>query len=168
MTRAIVLVITILALWGLAAWSESGALYSGSNLPAYLRLASAILGILVTSGLISSAILEFAIRRSFKAEPVGAQRVIVFVAVTLLVSVVTMKILGYDITTILTTSALLTAIVGFALQPTLGGLFSGIALQLDSHLKPGDGIRYQGNDVKIESMNWRSVVGRRRDDTLRE
>lgn len=155
-----------LTAWIVFAWANSNHLFDGSALPGYLKLAAVALTGLLVALLLVGLILDLGLRRGLRVEPVGAQRVVIFIIVTFGVTALAMKLMGYDITTILTTSALLTAIVGFALQPTLGGLFSGIALQLDSHLKPGDGIRYKGDNVKIESMNWRSVVGRLRDDTL--
>src|SRR5690606_18755950 len=113
---------------------------------------TAAFGALIAAGLV----LNIGLRQGLGIEPTGAQRVIVYALVTFVASAVSLKLLGQNLTAILTTSAIITAVVGFALQPTLGGLFSGVALQLDRHLKPGSGIVYQGHDTLIESMNWRS------------
>ncbi len=166
MFRFALLALATLIAWIVSAWVGSHHLFAGSALPDLVRLTAGALTALLTALALVGFTLEIGLRQTLRIEPVGAQRVVIFIIVTFAVTAIGLKLMGFDITTILTTSALLTAIIGFALQPTLGGLFSGIALQLDSHLKPGDGIRYKGENVKIESMNWRSVVGRKRDDTL--
>ncbi|RKR03066.1 mechanosensitive ion channel family protein [Maricaulis maris] len=166
MFRLALLAFMTLLAWVVHAWVGSNLLFADTELPGLIKLTAGALTALLVTFILVGIILEIGLRQSLRIEPVGAQRVVIFIIVTFAISAIALKLMGFDITTILTTSALLTAIIGFALQPTLGGLFSGIALQLDSHLKPGDGIRYKGENVKIESMNWRSVVGRKRDETL--
>src|SRR4029450_3865446 len=46
-----------------------------------------------------------------------------------------------DVTALLTTSAIITAVVGLALQETLGNVFSGLSLQLQKPFEPGDRVR---------------------------
>ncbi|MED5548453.1 MAG: mechanosensitive ion channel domain-containing protein [Pseudomonadota bacterium] len=162
---ALLAFITALA-WLIFAWSDGNQLFSNSFIPVTLQH----LAIGLTAGFVALAVaglvLNLGLRQGLGVEPTGAQRVIVYALVTFVASAVALKFLGQNITAILTTSAIITAIVGFALQPTLGGLFSGVALQLDRHLRPGSGIVYEGEDTRIESMNWRSVIGRRRDHSL--
>ena len=67
-------------------------------------------------------------------------------------------VLGWNLTAILTTSALLTAVVGFALQATLGNLFSGVALQIEQAFYIGDVIRIGGRLGRIEALRWRSII----------
>lgn len=161
---AFLALITLIA-WLVFAWTAGNDLFDSSFVPVALRHVAvgltAALAILATGQLI----LQVGLKRSLGIEPTGAQRVIIYGLTTFIASAIALKTLGQDITAVLTTSAIITAVVGFALQPTLGGLFSGVALQLDRHIEPGNGIIYDGEDTRIESMNWRSVIGRRRDHT---
>jgi|GEM_PF-2195328 len=162
---ALLAFVTTLA-WLIFAWSDGNQLFTTSFLPLALYHVAIGLTAALAALAIASVVLNLGLRQGLGVEPTGAQRVIVYALVTFVASAVALKILGQNITAILTTSAIITAVVGFALQPTLGGLFSGVALQLDRHLKPGSGIVYNGRDTRIESMNWRSVIGRRRDHSL--
>jgi small-conductance mechanosensitive channel len=69
----------------------------------------------------------------------------------------------FNITTLLTTSALITVILGLAAQSTVAGLFSGIALQLERNVHPGDVIRVDGRLARVEVVGWRSITVRRTD-----
>jgi CRP-like cAMP-binding protein len=53
----------------------------------------------------------------------------------------------------------LTAVIGLALQDTLGNLLSGIALQLESSISIGDWIRVDDRAIgKILEIRWRSTL----------
>lgn len=64
---------------------------------------------------------------------------------------------------VLATSAMISVILGLAMQDTLGNLFAGIALQMDKPYEIGDWVEIQnpGNDEKwlgrIEEITWRST-----------
>lgn len=62
-----------------------------------------------------------------------------------------------NIAALLTTSALLTAVVGFALQATLGNIFSGLSLQVEQIFYIGDTVRLKNIVGAIEALTWRSV-----------
>jgi small-conductance mechanosensitive channel/CRP-like cAMP-binding protein len=67
---------------------------------------------------------------------------------------------GVNLLSIITTSAVLTAVIGLALQDTLGNLMSGIALQLESSIAIGDWIRVDkdGQVGRVREVRWRSTV----------
>ena len=65
--------------------------------------------------------------------------------------------LHQDVTSILATSAMLTIILGMALQPTLGHLFSGVSIEIERPFKVGDCLRFDTIEGQVMSMNWRSV-----------
>jgi small-conductance mechanosensitive channel len=150
--------------WLTHIWASGLNLFETSFLPGVLHGVAVGSSAALAALLASAIILDLALRRGLKVEPNGAQRVVVHAIFAFAALAVAMNVLGSDIAGLLTTSALLTAIIGFALQPTLGGLFSGVALQLDRHLKPGSYILFDGVETHIESMNWRSVIGLRRDN----
>ncbi len=74
--------------------------------------------------------------------------------------------LNIKITVILASSAVLTVVIGFALQDTLGDLFSGISLNFEESLKIGDWIRIGEYEGEIEQFRWRSIKIRTIDNIL--
>jgi small-conductance mechanosensitive channel/CRP-like cAMP-binding protein len=62
---------------------------------------------------------------------------------------------GVDPTSLITTSAVLTAIVGLSLQDTLGNLLGGLALQSDHSIKVGDWIQVDSTAGQVVEINWR-------------
>jgi small-conductance mechanosensitive channel/CRP-like cAMP-binding protein len=58
---------------------------------------------------------------------------------------------------VLTTSAILTAVIGFALQNTLGNLFAGLALHLEKSVQVGDMIRRAEIYGTVEELSWRAI-----------
>ena len=65
--------------------------------------------------------------------------------------------LGQDVTSVLATSALVTVILGMALQPTLGHLFSGVSIEIERPLRVGDFVRRDELEGQVVSLSWRSV-----------
>ncbi|MCK5056308.1 MAG: mechanosensitive ion channel [Candidatus Aminicenantes bacterium] len=74
--------------------------------------------------------------------------------------------LNIEITVILASSAVLTVVVGFALQDVLGDLFSGIALTFEESLQIGDWVRIGEFEGKIEQLCWRAIILRTIDNVL--
>ncbi len=73
---------------------------------------------------------------------------------------VTLRSAGAQLDALLTTSALLTAVIGLSLQDTLGNLFAGLSIQAQNPFEVGDWIQYDGdgNDIgKVIEINWRAT-----------
>jgi small-conductance mechanosensitive channel len=66
--------------------------------------------------------------------------------------------LGFDITNLLATSAVVTVVVGLALQSTLVSLFSGLSLELEHPLRVGDYLRMGETEGRVEALRWRSIL----------
>jgi hypothetical protein len=66
-------------------------------------------------------------------------------------------VLGVDITGLLATSAVLSVIVGFALQATLGNVFAGISIELEHRVRVGDFVRRGALGGEVIALSWRSV-----------
>ncbi len=62
---------------------------------------------------------------------------------------------GMNLSGIVTTSAVVTAVVAFSLQETLGNLFGGLALQLDNSCGVGDWVRIDDKIGQIIGVQWR-------------
>ena len=77
------------------------------------------------------------------------------------VLLITLRAVGVEPGSLLTTSALLTAVVGLALQDTLGNLVSGLALQMRPPFSVGEWIQF-GDDAKqtgrVTELNWRATT----------
>lgn len=65
--------------------------------------------------------------------------------------------LKIDITTLLGTSAVLSLVLGFALQDTLSNLFSGLSLQLETPFRVGDWVRVGEHEGRVLELGWRST-----------
>jgi hypothetical protein len=65
--------------------------------------------------------------------------------------------LGVDISSILATSAVVSLILGFALQATLGNFFSGISLEIERPIRVGDFIQKGPVEGRVEALKWRSL-----------
>lgn len=65
--------------------------------------------------------------------------------------------LQLDVTTLLGTSAVLSLVLGFALQDTLGNLFSGLSLQFDRPYQVGDFVRVGEHEGRVVQTSWRST-----------
>jgi small-conductance mechanosensitive channel/CRP-like cAMP-binding protein len=75
---------------------------------------------------------------------------------------------GADLTGIVATSAVITAVVAFALQDTLGNVIGGVALQLESTIRVDDWIRVNDKfEGRVTEIRWRQTSIETRDwDTV--
>jgi small-conductance mechanosensitive channel/CRP-like cAMP-binding protein len=64
---------------------------------------------------------------------------------------------GLDPLSVLTTSAVLTAVVGLALQNTIANLFAGLALHVDRTLGINDWVKLGDKVGRITEIKWRST-----------
>ncbi len=72
------------------------------------------------------------------------------------------EIFNVNLTPLLATSAVLSLVLGLALQDTLGNLFAGVALQFDKPYEIGDWIEIQAQSQKwigqVQEISWRATV----------
>jgi small-conductance mechanosensitive channel/CRP-like cAMP-binding protein len=75
---------------------------------------------------------------------------------------------GVNLTSIVATSAVVTAVLGLSLQATLGNVVGGIALQLDDSINEGDWVELESKTQGlIKKIRWRHTLIETRDwDTL--
>jgi small-conductance mechanosensitive channel/CRP-like cAMP-binding protein len=64
---------------------------------------------------------------------------------------------GVNLSGIVATGAVLTAVIGLALQDTLGNVVGGLALQLDATIREGDWIQLQDVGGRVTEIRWRST-----------
>jgi len=89
-------------------------------------------------------------------------------AAYLVASLVFMRTAGLDLSGIIATSAVVTAVLGLSLQATLGNILGGLALQLDNSIRVGDWIQLDGGKQgRVAEIHWRHTVVETRDwDTI--
>lgn len=110
---------------------------------------------------VGQILLRYGFEWILRIEPTELQRRLVIAVLTFVAIATVLAHFGFDFSSILVFSALITAVVGLSLQPMLGSMVSGLAV--DRAVRIGDGILLNGEPVEITSLNWRSVVGRRAD-----
>ncbi|MFT5193973.1 MAG: small-conductance mechanosensitive channel [Cellvibrionaceae bacterium] len=65
---------------------------------------------------------------------------------------------GVDLSGLLLTSTVASAIIGFSLQDTLGNLFAGIALQVEPPFSIDDWVEIDGHEGQVLGQNWRTLM----------
>ncbi|HTL87560.1 MAG TPA: mechanosensitive ion channel family protein [Acidimicrobiia bacterium] len=93
---------------------------------------------------------------------------ITFVGV-LIVFIAVGKRAGFSVAGLITTSAVLTAVIGFSLQDTLGNVMGGLSVQLDKSIKVGDWISLGPGQPsgRVTEIRWRyTAIETRNWDTM--
>ncbi len=72
-----------------------------------------------------------------------------------------------DVSGIVATSAVLTAVIGFSLQDTLANVMGGIALQIEGSFAAGDWVKFGDTSGRVKETGWRQTsIETRNGDTL--
>lgn len=74
-----------------------------------------------------------------------------------IVMVVLREFFKVDVTALLAIPAVITVVIGLALQETLGNIFSGLALQLSQPFQPGDWVRSADKIGRVQGVGWRAT-----------
>lgn len=62
---------------------------------------------------------------------------------------------GFSLAGLITTSAVLTAVIGLSLQETLGNMMGGLSVQLDKSIAVGDWVTVNGVHGRVSEIRWR-------------
>jgi len=73
----------------------------------------------------------------------------------LLWAYVWLRMAGVDLTSVVTTSAIVTAVVAFSMQDTLGNVLGGVALQMDNSIAVGQWVRIDDVNGRVVDIRWR-------------
>lgn len=78
-----------------------------------------------------------------------------------------LRLSGVDATQLFTTSAIVTAVVAFAMQDTLGNVLGGVMLQLDNSLRVGEWVRLDDTSGRVVDVRWRyTAIETRNGETI--
>lgn len=94
----------------------------------------------------------------FKLTPPRITEDIVVIIAYVAWGMVRLRYAGLDLSSLLATSAMITAVVAFAMQDTLGNILGGLALQLDNSIEIGDWIKVDDISGKVVDIRWRSTL----------
>jgi small-conductance mechanosensitive channel/CRP-like cAMP-binding protein len=98
----------------------------------------------------------YRIKRGTEA-PHLLRQIVTLVLFAIALGVLFQVVLSASLPALLATSAIITAVVGLALQETLGNLFSGVALALERTVQVGDMVRSGETIGLVEQLSWRSI-----------
>jgi len=133
--------------------------------PAIQRATNVVLvlaiGVLFVRGSLM-LVFDWILVRRMGIAPPRLMREVVALGVYLALGAVLLRSLGIEVTGIVATSAVITVVVGLALQQTLGNLLAGLALAWEQRLSIGTWVEIDGRVGMIEQTGWRSLLIRTR------
>lgn len=77
-----------------------------------------------------------------------------------------LRMVGLDLSGLVTTSAVITGVVAFSMQETLGNILGGLALQLDNSVRIGDWIKLDDVRGQVVEVHWRHTAVRTNNGNL--
>ena len=69
-----------------------------------------------------------------------------------------LRLAGVDLASLVATSAVLTAVLAFSMQETLGNVLGGLVLQLDRSIRLGDWMRVEQVSGRVVEIGWRHTA----------
>ncbi|MCA9627643.1 MAG: mechanosensitive ion channel [Myxococcales bacterium] len=132
----------------------SGLSLADSKLVGDLHLVAVLTGGVAGVGAIGALVFRGLIPRLKTQVPQIVQDVAIFVAVMITLLVVASRN-GFNLSSIVATSAVLTAVIGLSLQDTLGNILGGVALQTDESISVGDWIKVGDVVGRVANIHWR-------------
>lgn len=141
-------------------WIVAGSNVSGQETLLQIFIALAVLffanaGLHLFDALVWELLFE---RRRQRAVPRLVVDLFNFIALTIVALIVLSRVFGADLSGLLVTSTVLSAVVGLSLQDILSNVIAGLALQIEQTFKVGDWLRVNGQDGQVRQMNWRTVT----------
>jgi small-conductance mechanosensitive channel/CRP-like cAMP-binding protein len=75
----------------------------------------------------------------------------------LIVGIILLTKTGVDLTGVIATSAVLTAVIGLSLQESLINVIGGITLEIDNTINVGDWIQFDKYEGRVKEIRWRQT-----------
>lgn len=104
------------------------------------------------------ALAEFALRPKHLRIPLFLVDLVGWIVLIAAALLVISSIFALDLTGLLVSSTVVSAIIALSLQQILGSLFAGIALQLEGPFQVDDWVQVDGQEGKVTRMNWRTLT----------
>src|SRR6266550_5318719 len=146
-------VISLIGLLALASYSSYGlradrSLYRWTEWAALFFAGVAFVN--VASVFIFTVVLE-----ALRLKPAHIMRELLRAISYVVVGVFVLSIIKVDVTGIVATSAVLTAVIGLSFQDTLVNVMGGMALQTEGAIRVGDWIRVDSQEGVVKEIQWR-------------
>jgi small-conductance mechanosensitive channel len=78
-----------------------------------------------------------------------------FAAAIVALGLAWLRLSGMDLSSLVATSAVITGVIAFSMQETLGNLLGGLVLQFDRSIRVGDWIRFDDVSGRVVEVRWR-------------
>ncbi len=142
-------------------WADAGSLVYG------FRIAASLLRVLLIINLAAIALFDLFVRLLRWDYPDILHDLTVGIAYLVAAGWLLHRV-GLNVTGIVATSAVVTAVIGLSLQATLGNVVGGLALQVDDSIREGEWIELENKTQgQVKKIRWRHTVIETRDwDTL--
>lgn len=106
----------------------------------------------LTSVLVFDVLLD-----AIRLKPPRIMRDLMIAFTYIIVAITLLSQSGVDLTGIVATSAVITAVIGFSLQDTLGNVMGGMALQMERTIGVGDWVRIDQQEGMVKEIRWRQT-----------
>src|ERR1041384_2023499 len=118
-----------------------------------LRFVAVLFGVVGVVRLVETAFFAF-VRKS---TPRIVRSLVAWVTTFIIAAVVLREEYKFNLESIFATSALLSVVLGFALQETLGNLFAGLTLNAEQPFEPGEWVSFGKYTGRVLDVGWRST-----------
>ena len=95
---------------------------------------------------------------SVRVSPARIVEDLVTTALMVAWGLVWLRMAGVDLASLITTSAVITAVVAFSMQETLGNILGGVVLQLDQSIRVGDWVKVDDVSGRVVEIRWRHTA----------
>ncbi len=119
-----------------------------------VRLATLVLGAMTAISMAGQVVFDVVLPRIRLPAPRILRDLLTAAASIVAVFAVATR-LGFNLSGIIATSAVVTAVIGFSLQDTLGNIMGGLALQMDNSIGVGDWVKVGDISGKVTEIRWR-------------
>jgi small-conductance mechanosensitive channel len=103
----------------------------------------------------------FLFRVVLPAVRVSPARIVEDLVTTALIAgwgIVWLRLAGVDLASLVTTSAVITGVLAFSMQETLGNILGGVVLQLDQSILVGDWVKVDDVSGRVVEIRWRHTA----------
>jgi small-conductance mechanosensitive channel len=130
------------------------------------RWASLLVESIAIINLVSVFLFDLALD-AIRIRPPRILRDLLLASAYLVIGFILLSRSGFDLTGIVATSAVITAVIGFSLADTLGNIMGGMALQMEHTINVGDWVRIDQVEGRVKEIRWRQTSIETRDwDTV--
>ena len=105
-------------------------------------------------GIASSFIFDIVLA-AIRLRPPRILRDLILAFAYIVVAITSLSIIKVDVSGIVATSAVITAVIGLSFQDTLGNMMGGMALQMERAIAVGDWIRVDEREGLVKEIRWR-------------